>query len=94
MDVPKDIWSVGWYSSLAKPGDRTNVVMAGHRDWWNVGPVVFWNLDKLAKGDKIYLTGKDGTGATYVVTKSWDIDATTDAGALQISVLASPHPRR
>jgi LPXTG-site transpeptidase (sortase) family protein len=56
--------------------------MAGHKDWWNVGPVVFWNLDKLAPGDKIYLIGKNGKGFTYVVTRAWQIDADTDAGVV------------
>lgn len=82
MDVPKDAWNVGWYSPIAKPGERTNVVMAGHKDWWGIGPVVFWNLDKLKVGDKIYLTAKNGKGATYEVTKSWSIPSDTDAGVV------------
>ncbi|MEA2523643.1 MAG: hypothetical protein QOF73_870 [Thermomicrobiales bacterium] len=80
MEVPQDAWNVGWYSSLAKPGERTNVVMAGHRDWWGVGPVVFWNLDQLGPGDKIYLVGDDGRGSTYVVESAWQVDAGIDAG--------------
>jgi len=80
MQVPEDAWNVGWYSSLAKPGDRTNVVMAGHKDWWGIGPVVFWNLEQLQPGDKVYLRGDDGKGATYVVTESFYVDASVDAG--------------
>jgi LPXTG-site transpeptidase (sortase) family protein len=82
MDVPKNVWNVGWYPAIAKPGERTNVVMAGHKDWWGVGPVVFWNLDKLAPGDKIYLIAKNGQGFTYVVSKAWQVDANADAGVV------------
>ena len=77
MQVPLDEWNVGWYPSMSSPGEWSNVVMAGHKDWWGVGPVVFWNLDKLRSGDKIYVIGPDGSGATYEVTLSWMIDATT-----------------
>jgi LPXTG-site transpeptidase (sortase) family protein len=82
MKVPENAWNVGWYSSLAKPGERTNVVMAGHKDWWGIGPVVFWNLDQVQPGDKIYLVGQDGKGSTYVVDRSWDVDANVDAGTI------------
>ncbi len=82
MDVPKDPWNVGWYAVFSRPGERTNVTMSGHRDWWGIGPTVFWNLEQLAPGDKIYLIGKDGRGATYVVTETWQVDANTDAGAV------------
>ncbi len=82
MDTPKDEWNVGWYPSMASPGEWTNVVMAGHRDWWGVGPVVFWNLDKIRAGDKIYVIGPDGAGATYVVTLTWLIDAQAPADGL------------
>jgi LPXTG-site transpeptidase (sortase) family protein len=94
MGTPKDAWNVGWYDDLASPGDWTNVVMAGHRDWWNIGPVVFWNLDKLVEGDKIYLVGRDGKGSTYVVKNAWsvsaDINANTiigDAGAEMLTLI-------
>lgn len=67
MTNPVDPWKAGWYSSFSRPGEWTNVVIAGHRDWWGYGPVVFWNLGYLQDGDKIYLLAGDGTGATYVV---------------------------
>lgn len=82
MGTPNDAWSVGWYDALSSPGDWTNVVMAGHRDWWNIGPVVFWNLDKLVEGDKIYLVGPDGKGSTYVVNKAWSVGADINANTI------------
>ncbi|CAN5837855.1 hypothetical protein BH20CHL4_BH20CHL4_07430 [soil metagenome] len=82
MGVPLNAWNVGWYPSISSPGEYTNVVMAGHRDWYGVGPVVFWNLHLLVPGDKIYVTGADGAGATYVVNIGWLVDAGIDAGEL------------
>jgi LPXTG-site transpeptidase (sortase) family protein len=82
MDAPEDVWKVGWYPVYAKPGEYTNVVMSGHRDWYDVGPVVFWNLHLLVPGDKIYVTAANGAGATYVVTTGWIVDADIDARTL------------
>ena len=82
MQTPQDVWAVGWYYDLPAPGQYSNVVMAGHRDWWNVGPVVFYNLDLLVPGDAIYLTADDGTGATYQVTEVQVVDADIDAGVV------------
>jgi LPXTG-site transpeptidase (sortase) family protein len=67
MMNPADPWKAGWYQSFSRPGEWTNTVIAGHRDWWGYGPVVFWDLGWLQPGDKIFLVGADGSGATYVV---------------------------
>ncbi len=82
MQVPVNEWNVGWYESMSSPGQWTNIVMAGHKDWWGVGPVVFWNLDDLVAGDRIYVVGADGSGATFEVTLSWLIDSTMPADPL------------
>jgi LPXTG-site transpeptidase (sortase) family protein len=79
MDTPSDAWNVGWYPVLSYPGEQTNVVMSGHRDWWGIGPTVFWDLDKLGAGDRIYLIGADGLGASYAVTESYMVDAGVNA---------------
>jgi LPXTG-site transpeptidase (sortase) family protein len=79
MGTPEDVWAVGWYPVISGPGNYTNTVMAGHKDWWNVGPVVFWDLYLLVPGNKIYLAGEDGSGFTYVVTESFEIDANANA---------------
>lgn len=78
MTNPQDPWKAGWYSSFSRPGEWTNTVIAGHRDWWGYGPVVFWNLGQLQPGDKIYLMAADGTGATYVVNSNTLVPRTVD----------------
>ncbi|MGI8474952.1 MAG: class F sortase [Thermomicrobiales bacterium] len=82
MGVPADPWNVGWYRSLSRPGERTNVVMAAHRDWWGIGPTVFYRLDQLAVGDAIYLIGQNGAGATYRVSGLFTIGADDNANAV------------
>ncbi|HET9658959.1 MAG TPA: class F sortase [Thermomicrobiales bacterium] len=78
MTNPGDPWKAGWYASFSRPGEWTNTVIAGHRDWWGYGPVVFWNLGLLQPGDRIYLVGADGAGATYVVNSNTLVPRTVD----------------
>lgn len=78
MTNPTDPWKAGWYAGFARPGDWTNTVIAGHRDWWGYGPVVFWDLGMLRPGDKIYLLAADGSGATYIVKSTTLVPRTVD----------------
>jgi LPXTG-site transpeptidase (sortase) family protein len=80
MGTPQDAWNVGWYPQISWPGEYTNVVMAGHRDWWGIGPTVFYNLPDLAPGEMIYLVGANGKGATYKITDSYSVGSDTNAG--------------
>jgi LPXTG-site transpeptidase (sortase) family protein len=82
MGVPEDAWNVGWYGDLPRPGERTNVVMAAHRDWWGIGPVVFYRLEEVRPGDRVYVTSAKGTGATYEVVEIFQVDAGIDATPL------------
>lgn len=79
MGVPQDVWAVGWYNQLSRPGDGGNVVMAGHVDWWGIGPVVFASLSSITEGAMVYVTSPDGSGASYVVSSirsvPWDYPA-------------------
>jgi LPXTG-site transpeptidase (sortase) family protein len=54
-----------------------NVVVAGHVDYINVGPAVFWDLDKLVVGDRVQIKLKDGTIVEYAIEFNKHIDATT-----------------
>jgi sortase A len=49
--------------------DVANVYIAGHRVGYpgTKSDLVFWDLDKLEKGDEIFLTDADGTRYTYEV---------------------------
>jgi LPXTG-site transpeptidase (sortase) family protein len=59
MDVPSNIWNVGWLSSGVQPGAVGNAVIDGHKDSVK-GTAVFWDLGKLKVGERVYVS--DGAG--------------------------------
>jgi hypothetical protein len=67
MQDPTGPWVVAWYENLGSLGTSGNVVMAGHIDYWNVGPAVFYNLSTLEAGDEIVVTGDDGKAYPFAV---------------------------
>jgi hypothetical protein len=69
MQDPSGPWVVAWYENLGALGKIGNVVMAGHIDYWNVGPAVFYNLSTLQPGDEVVVTGDDGR--TYPFAVEW-----------------------
>jgi LPXTG-site transpeptidase (sortase) family protein len=78
MQTPADAWNVGWYQDLAAPGGAGNAVFAAHRDWWGLGPVVFYDLGSVSIGETILVTGPSGETATYVVTEIYSVPADAD----------------
>jgi sortase (surface protein transpeptidase) len=79
MQDPSGPWVVSWYEPLGKIGEGGNVVMAGHVDYWNVGPAVFWDVRYLPEGDIIRVVGEDGKNYEYAVqwTQSYMADQLT-----------------
>ncbi len=65
MQDPSGPWVVSWYDDLGALGERGNVVMSGHVDYWDVGPAVFWNLNQLAVGDELRVVAEDERVFTY-----------------------------
>lgn len=56
-----------WPGLGGVPGDGGNIVLAGHVDYINVGPAVFWDVDKLVPGDIIEIVMEDGSVIQYAV---------------------------
>lgn len=79
MGTPAGPMNVGWYPAFSSPGTGSNVVMAGHVDYYTVGPAVFYSLGSLGAGSEIYVTGPNGEGITYAVTGSTVVGADTPA---------------
>jgi hypothetical protein len=79
MGVPVDAWKVGWYHQLSSPGLTGNTIMAGHVDWWGIGPTIFANLASIQLGAMIYLVDPNGAGATYTVSSVESVAADTNA---------------
>jgi LPXTG-site transpeptidase (sortase) family protein len=66
---------VNWPGMGGLPGKGGNVVVAGHVDYINHGPAVFWDLDKLAVGDRVQIRLTDGTMVEYAVEFNKHIEA-------------------
>lgn len=79
MDVPKGPADVAWFNLGTTPGDIGSAVMAGHYGWKNNIPAVFDNLNKLQKGDKIYVENAKGETITFVVREFKTYDQNADA---------------
>lgn len=77
MPDPTGPWVVSWYENLGRLGTGDNVVMAGHIDYWNVGPSVFYDLAALQPGDAIDVFGADGQDYRYAVDWVRQFDAST-----------------
>jgi sortase A len=69
MQNPSGPYIVAWYRGTGKLGERNNVVMSGHVDYYNAPNAVFQHLAELQVGDKIEVTGANGD--TYVYTVEW-----------------------
>lgn len=76
MQDPSGPWEVAWYENLGSLGVPGNVVMAGHIDYWNVGPSVFYNLGSVQPGAEIVVAGDDGL--QYPFTVEWTELFTSD----------------
>lgn len=71
MQNPSGPFVVAWYKETGRLGEaQNNVVLAGHLDYWDVGPAVFYDVGKVQPGDKIQVTGKNG--AVFVYRADWN----------------------
>ncbi len=97
---PTGPWVISWYEESSKLGELGNILMAGHLDYWDVGPAVLYNVNNLNEGDLIQVTGDDGEIYTYSVL--WrenfetatapiqDIVGPTDAESLTLITCGGP----
>lgn len=71
IGVPKGPATTAWFNLGPRPGDNGSAVITGHYGYWKIGVgSVFDNLNKLVKGDKIYVEDENGTKFTFVVRES------------------------
>jgi LPXTG-site transpeptidase (sortase) family protein len=71
-EVPLNGEDVAWYDFSARPGTGSNAVFAGHVTW--NGRAVFYQLDNVAVGERIFLRGGDGKELVYVVSETYLVD--------------------
>lgn len=78
MKDPSGPWVVSWYEPLGKAGEQDNVVMAGHVDYWDTGPAIFWSVPSLAPGDVLRVIGENGETIEYAVEWARLFDVATE----------------
>jgi LPXTG-site transpeptidase (sortase) family protein len=57
----------GWFTGSPRPGAVGSAIIVGHIDTTR-GPAVFYRLNTLTRGDKIYVKRADGTLVEFRVT--------------------------
>lgn len=81
MDVPAGSKNVAWFSLGPQPGEEGSAVIGGHYGIRNGVPFVFYKLDNLIVGDKIYIVDDKDDTLGFVIRSiklfDRDADATT-----------------
>jgi hypothetical protein len=75
MDVPSNFSDVAWFAQGYQPGEFGHAVFDGHVS--NVdSAAVFYNVENLLPGARIYVTGSDGTVLMFQVSaiESYGLD--------------------
>jgi len=79
MDVPANSVNVAWFALGPHPGQVGSAVIGGHFGISNGVPFVFYNLDKLKVGDKIYIIDDKGDTLAFIVRSTKSFDRNADA---------------
>ncbi len=78
MDVPIGSVNVAWFSLGPHPGQVGSSVIGGHFGISNGVPFVFYNLDKLKIGDKVYVLNDKGETLAFMVRAVQSFDRNAD----------------
>lgn len=79
MDVPEGSVDVAWFALGPHPGDVGSAVIGGHFGIKDGVKFVFYDLDKLKVGDKVYIVNDKGDTITFVVRSIKLFARTADA---------------
>ncbi|MCX6723729.1 MAG: class F sortase [Candidatus Staskawiczbacteria bacterium] len=80
VGVPNNGTDVAWFDAGPRPGETGTAIIVGHYGPWKNGQgSVFDNLNKLKKGDKLYVEDRKSATIVFIVReiKSYDQNATT-----------------
>jgi len=92
IGVPKGPATTAWFNLGPRPGDIGNAVISGHFGYWKTGVgSVFDNLNKLVKGDNIYVEDEYGKTFVFIVRESKIYDLSADASSVFNSVDGNSH---
>lgn len=70
IGVPEGPTDVAWFDLGPRPGEKGDSIIVGHFGWKDNIPAVFDDLNKLRKGDKIYIEDNKGAIISFVVRES------------------------
>jgi sortase A len=83
MEIPNNVVDIGWFTGSPRPGERGSAVVTGHvaqiRGGILTKPGVFYNLNGLSAGDKLYVINDKGESVTFIVRESRIYDPSADA---------------
>lgn len=79
MDVPAGSVNVAWFALGPKPGRVGSAVIGGHFGIRDGKKFVFYDLDKLKVGDKVYIENDKGETIAFVVRSIKLFDRNADA---------------
>lgn len=66
--VPKGPTNAAWFNLGPRPGENGAAIIVGHFGWRDNIPAVFDDLNKLQKGDKLYILDEKGATTTFIVS--------------------------
>lgn len=67
MQQPSDEVHVTWYKETARLGEPSNMLVAGHLNWWGFPQAVFYYLSTMQPGDVIEVLDEEGNSYFYSV---------------------------
>ena len=83
MEVPGNIYDVGWFTGSVHPGEKGVAIATGHVAQVRAGvvtkPGVFSNLYKLSVGDKLSVVKDNGASVTFTVRAIRSYDPAMDS---------------
>jgi LPXTG-site transpeptidase (sortase) family protein len=79
MDVPAGTVNVAWFSLGPHPGQVGSAVIGGHFGIENGAPFVFYKLDQVKVGDKVYIVDDKGDTLAFQVRRIQSFDRNADA---------------
>lgn len=83
MQAPSGPTNVGWFKLGPHPGEAGSAVIDGHYGRWKDGESsVFDNLNKLGKGDVMYVIDDKGQSIAFVVRESRMFGKDQDASSV------------
>lgn len=88
MPAPSGPVDVAAYTFAARPGEVGNFVVAGHVDFANYGPAVFYRLRELRAGDRFWVSLSDGSQLEYRVSSV----AVYDEATAPVQEILGPTP--